>query len=151
MRIEKVTTATKIGTFKKTLTGPNLIDIDYHVGSKILTDDSPRIYLFVSDGVIKKIGGSASKGGIKATMSFYLYSQQGSPGVPGFVIHHLIRRELDAGKVVELYMITSPRVKADVNGLFGSYEVAIASFKEMEDICKSDYFKLEKRYPEDLS
>ena len=55
MRIEKVTTATKIGTFKKTLTGPNLIDIDYHVGSKILTDDSPRIYLFVSDGVIKKI------------------------------------------------------------------------------------------------
>ena len=148
LNINQVKTATKIGTFNKTTSGPNLISIEYHVASKILTDESPRIYLITSDDVIKKIGGSASKGGIKATMSFYLTSQQGSPGVPRFVIHHLIRRELDAGKKVELFMITSPRVMADVNGLFGTYEVAIASFKEMEDICKNDYFKLEKKYPE---
>ena len=148
MNVNQVKTAVKVGTFKALKSGPNLITIDYLLNNKDLLDESPRIYLITSDGVIKKIGGSASKGGIKATMSFYLTSQQGSPGVPRFVIHHLIRRELDAGKKVELFMITSPKVMADVNGLFGSYEVAIASFKEMEDICKSDYFKIEKNYPE---
>ena len=148
MNISQVKTATKIGTFKRTASGPNLIRIDYHANQDVLLDESPRIYLITSNQVIKKIGGSASKGGIKATMSFYLTSQQGSPGVPRFVIHHLIRRELDLGNSVELYMITSPRVLAEVNGLFGAYEVAIASFKEMEDICKADYFKLEKKYPD---
>ena len=148
MNINQVKTAKKVGTFKALKTGPNLITIDYQLNSTELLDDSPRIYLIASDEVIKKIGGSAAKGGIRATMSFYLTSQQGAPGVPRFVIHHLIRREIDAGKKVELYMITSPKVMANVNGLFSSYEVAIASFKEMEDICKSDYFKIEKRYPD---
>ena len=61
----------------------------------ILNDDIARIYLFVVDRIIKKIGGSAGKGGIKSTMSFYVSSMTGSPGVPRFVIHLLIAEELE--------------------------------------------------------
>lgn len=148
MQINQVKTARKVGDFVKKKSGPNLIDIKYVLPNSELIDDIPRIYLMTSNGIIKKIGGSASKGGIKATMSFYTNSQQGSPGVARFVLHHLIAEEIDAGNNVELFMITSPKVKAPVNGLFGAYEIAVASFKEMEDLCKKDYFEIEGKYPE---
>ena len=32
--------------------------------------------------------------------------------------------------------------------MFGSKKVEIASFKEMEDFCKSDYYSVENRYPD---
>jgi hypothetical protein len=124
----------------------NKIDIKYldTISKEELQDDSPRIYLMVVDNIIKKIGGSASKGGIKTTMAFYVTSMTGSPGVPRFVIHLLIERALKEGSKVELYMIKSPRVLAEVSGLFGTKKVEIASFKEMEDLCKSDYYITEK-------
>lgn len=98
--------------------------------------------------LLKKIGGSASKGGIKATMMFYVSAMTGSPGVPRFVIHLFIAKALIKKSKVELYMITSPKTLAKINGLFGSKKVEIASFKEMEDLCKSDYFLQEGRYPD---
>ncbi len=110
--------------------------------------DLPRVYLFVVDGVIKKIGGSSGKGGIKNTMNFYVSAMTGSPGVPRFVLHLLIEKELKKDRNVELYMITSPTCLAEVNGLFSSKKVEIASFKEMEDFCKADYFSVEKRFPD---
>ena len=150
MNIEEVKTATKIGDFLLREGHKNKIFLKYLSGlsKEILRDNSPRIYLFVQYGIIKKIGGSTGKGGIKATMNFYVSAMTGSPGVPRFVIHLLITETLNTGSKVELYMITSPRVVAKVNGLFGSKEVEIASFKEMEDLCKSEYFFKEKRYPE---
>jgi len=111
-------------------------------------DETPRVYLFVQNKIIKKIGGSSGKGGIKTTMSFYITSMTGSPGIPRFVIHLLIEKALKKGSKVELFMITSPRVMAEVNGLFGSKKVEIASFKEMEDFCKSDYYSREKKHPD---
>jgi hypothetical protein len=60
----------------------------------------------------------------------------------------LIEKELRAGRSVELYIITSPRVNATINGFFGQEIMEISSFKEMENLCKSDYFKSEKRYPD---
>jgi len=152
MKIDEVKTAKKVGDFKlRNDKSPNKIIIDYSTGEltdEQLKEDTPRVYLIVSDGEIKKIGGSASKGGIKATMSFYINAMQGSPGRPRFIIHRLIEEELKKGKNVELYMITSPRVKAKVAGLFDYEEVEVASFKEMEDKCKNDYYKKEGRYPD---
>ena len=74
----------------------NKIDLKYlpNLSDKILTDNSARIYLIVQDGIIKKIGGSASNGGIKATMVFYTSAMTGSPGVPRFIAHLLIARAL---------------------------------------------------------
>ena len=150
MDIKEVKTAKKLGDFVLKQNHRNKININYlpSIDKKILSDDSPRIYLFVEDGVIKKIGGSASKGGIKTTIQFYITSMTGSPGVPRFVIHLLIEKALKKGSKVELYMITSPRVLAEINGLFGCKKVEIASFKEMEDLCKSDYFSKEGCYPD---
>lgn len=150
MKINQVKTARKIGDFVLKKNHKNKIDIKYlpHVSKDVLNDDTARIYLFVVDEIIKKIGGSVSKGGIKATMNFYVSSMTGSPGVPRFVIHLLIAEALKKKSKVELYMITSPKVLANVRGLFGSKKVKIASFKEMEDLCKSDYFSREYRYPD---
>ena len=152
MNINEVKTAKKVGNFElRNDNNPNRITLNYSTGTltnQELREDTPRVYLIVSDKEIKKIGGSASKGGIKATMSFYVNAMQGSPGRPRFIIHRLIEEELLQNKEVELYMITSPRVMAKVAGLFDYEEVEVASFKEMEDKCKNDYFAKEGRYPD---
>lgn len=150
MNITEVTTARKIGDFVLRQASPNKIDIKYlsDIGLPTLTDNSARIYLFAQDDIIKKIGGSASKGGIKATISFYVSAMTGSPGRPRFILHRLIEDVLRAGSQLELYLITSPRTLATVNGLFSSHRVKIASFKEMENLCKKDYFSREGRYPD---
>lgn len=150
MYIQEVKTAIKLGYFILKQNNRNKIDINYlsTLNKEILIDNAPRVYLFVIDNIIKKIGGSSGKGGIKATMNFYLSAMTGSPGVPRFVLHLLITKALQDGSNVELYMITSPKVPAIINGLFGSKKVEIASFKEMEDFCKSDYFSRENRYPD---
>ena len=150
MHIEKVKTAIKIGDFVLRNKHKNKINIKYlsNIDKKILTNNSARIYLIVQDGIIKKIGGSASKGGIKTTMLFYISAMTGSPGVPRFIVHLLIAEALTKKSKVELYMITSPKTLAKINGLFGSKKVEIASFKEMENLCKSDYYSREKRYPD---
>lgn len=150
MKITEVKTARKIADFSLTTNSKQKITINYlsDIKNEYLTNNAPRIYLFVSNGIIKKIGGSAQQGGIKGTMNFYVNALSGSPGVPRFVIHHLIAEELSSNKKVELFMITSPPVKARINGLFESHELMVSSFKEMENICKSDYYNLEKRYPD---
>ena len=150
MNIKEVKTAVKIGDFVLRKNSKNKIDLKYLSGidKKTLTNNSARIYLFVQDGVIKKIGGSASKGGIKATMNFYVSAMTGSPGVPRFVLHLLLEKALKQKSKVELYMITSPRTLAKISGLFGYKRVEIASFKEMENLCKSDYFLIEHKYPD---
>ncbi|MFY9463189.1 MAG: hypothetical protein WAP52_03325 [Candidatus Sungiibacteriota bacterium] len=150
MNIREVTTSIKIGDFVLRRNHRNKIGINYLHGldNRILTDDSARIYLIVQDGIIKKIGGSASKGGIKATILFYISAMTGSPGVPRFIVHLLIEKALRGKSKMELFMITSPKTFAKISGLFGYKKVKIASFKEMEDLCKSDYYSKEKRHPD---
>ena len=149
MHIVDAKNAVKIGDFKLRSDHANKIKLDYlsSVPNSMLIDNAPRVYLLVVDGEIAKIGGSASKGGIKSTMSFYVNAMQGSPGVPRFVIHLLIEQALLDKRSVQLWMIVSPSVKAQVNGLTKVEYLDVASFKEMEDLCKREYFSLEGRYP----
>ncbi len=150
MNIKKVKTAIKIGDFILKENHRNKIDIRYlpNIDKKIINDDVARVYLFVENGVIKKIGGSDSKGGIRATMSFYVSAMTGSPGTSRFINHLLIFEGLNKNNKIELYMISSPKTLAKINGLFGQKEVEIASFKEMEDLCKADYYSVEHKYPD---
>lgn len=150
MNIKEVKTATKIGNFILKNKHKNKIELKYSpgLGNETLKDDSARVYLITQDGIIKKIGGSASKGGIKATMNFYTSAMTGSPGVPRFIAHLLIETALKKGSKLELFMITSPKTLAKVSGLFGYKKLKIASFKEMEDLCKFDYYSIEKKYPD---
>ena len=150
MNIKEVKTAIKIGDFILRQNHKNKIDIRYlsNIDKKILTDNSARIYLITQNEIIKKIGGSIQKGGIKGTVNFYTGAMTGSPGRPRFILHLLIEEALKNGSRVMLYMITSPKTLAMVNGLFGAKKMKIASFKEMEDLCKSDYYSREKKYPD---
>ena len=149
MNINSVKNANYIGEFfLRKDDNPNFIGIKYAAGRDILANEDGRVYLICSDGVIKKIGGSQSKGGIKSTISFYINSMQGSPGKPRFIIHLLIRDELQKGRSCKIYMITSPKVNSQIKGLFSKISMPIAAFKEMEDLCKSDYFSRMKRYPD---
>jgi hypothetical protein len=152
VKIDEVKTAKKVGNFRlKEGRDSNKITIDYSTGElteEELKDDSPRVYLIVSNREIKKIGGSTSKGGIKATISFYINAMQGSPGPSRYIIHRLIERELRGGKEVELYIInSSEKATVKIPGLFGEEETEISSFKEMENRCKEDYFQREGEYP----
>jgi len=150
MNIKKVKTAIKVGDFVLRKRDRNKIDFRYlpDLNKKVLSDDSARIYLITQNGIIKKIGGSIQKGGIRGTISFYISAMTGSPGRPRFIVHLLIEKALKSGSNVALYMITSPKTLAKVNGLFESKTMKIASYKEMEDLCKSDYYSKEKRYPD---
>lgn len=151
MNISKVKTAIKIGDFVLLPPGgKNKIGINYlpDISKEVLTDESARIYIFVQDGEIKKIGGSASLGGIKSTINLYVTAMTGSPGRPRYIVHLLIEEALKSGSKVELFMITSPKPYAIVKGLFETIKMKVASFKEMERLCESDYFSLEKRYPD---
>lgn len=149
MKIKEVKNAIKLGDFVLKQNSRNKIDIVYLsiINKDILSDETPRVYLFVVDGIIKKIGGSAGKGGIKATISFYTTSMTGSPGAPRFILHLLIAKALENKSKVELYMINSPKVTATIKGLIGSKEVEMASFKEMESFCKEEYLSKEGEYP----
>lgn len=150
MYIRDVKTAIKVGDFVLRKNHSNKIDIKYSstIDRKILSDNSARVYLIVQDSIVKKIGGSASKGGIRATMNLYTSAMTGSPGVPRFVLHLLIERALVNKSNVELFMITSPKTLATVSGLFGERKLEIASFKEMEDLCKFEYYSREGKYPD---
>lgn len=118
------------------------------LNNKILKDNSGRIYLIVSNGVIKKIGGSQSKGGIKTTLSFYQGGLQGGPSIRTYGIHLLMSEELEKGNKVEIYMITSQKAKMKTKGLFDEEEIEVSAFKDMEDKCKKDYVSKEGAYPE---
>ena len=150
MNIKDVKTSIKVGDFVLRKNNRNKIGIKYspNIDKKILTDDSARIYLITQDEIIKKIGGSIQKGGIKGTVSFYTGAMTGSPGRPRFILYLLIEEALKSKSKVALYMITSPKTLAEVSGLFGTKKMKIASFKEMEDLCKSDYYSREKKYPD---
>jgi len=150
MNIKNVKTAMKVGDFVLRKGNRNKIAFEYspNLNKKVLSDDSARIYLITQNGIIKKIGGSIQKGGIKGTISFYIGAMTGSPGRPRFIVHLLIEKAIKSGSNVALYMITSPKTLARVNGLFGSKNMKIASYKEMEDLCKSDYYSKEKSYPD---
>ncbi|HDQ23166.1 MAG TPA: restriction endonuclease [Candidatus Uhrbacteria bacterium] len=81
MNIKDVKTATKVGDFVLKKGNRNKIGFQYSsdLDKKALSDDSARIYLITQDGIIKKIGGSIQKGGIKGTISFYIGAMTGSP------------------------------------------------------------------------
>jgi hypothetical protein len=151
MNIDLVATATKVGTFvinnnpkTKATLKVEWEDLD----KSILQNDSGRVYLLVVDNVIRKIGGSVSKGGIKATMSFYASGNCGRPSIRSYGICVLIENELKSGKNVEIYMIQSEQVKAPVNGLFGTTQSMVSAFKEMETQCVADYVKIEGQHPD---
>ena len=116
---------------------------------EILKDRSGRVYLIVVNGLIYKIGGSVDKKGIIGTMGWYQNNAfTGGPSIRTHGIHILINREIEKGNQVEIYMILSNKVIAEIKGLFGvQLKLVSIDFKEMEDLCKNQYFQKCGQYP----
>ena len=149
MNIATVKTAILIGKFAlNDGTSKARLKLNYENHPKeVLKDDAGRVYLLVKNGEIMKVGGSVSKGGIKSTMSFYVSANTGRPSIRSFGINQLIYEALMKGEEVSVYMITSEQVSAPVKGFFGTKQMSISAFKEMEENCIADYVDSEGDFP----
>ena len=81
-------------------------------------------------------------------MSFYESANCGRPSIRSFGIQQLIYEEILLDRNVEIYMISSEQVSAPVKGLFGTEQLMISAFKEMEKKCLKDYVAIENKYPD---
>lgn len=150
MNIQSITTAIKVGEFVlNTGTSKARLRVQYeNLPKQVLTDNSGRVYILCVDDEVMKIGGSVGKGGIKSTLNFYNSGNTGRPSIRSFGINQLVWERLNEGKRVSIHMLTSEQVLAPVKGLFGSEEIYISAFKEMEQKCVSDYVAIEGKFPE---
>lgn len=121
--------------------------IDWFIGKDILKDTSGRVYFIVVNGIIKKIGGSADKGGIKSTINAYK-TEKGSPSFSRFGGHELITKELQNDNIVEFYMKISIKTDTMIRGLFSDKIYSISSYKESEEFCVEQYKEQTNTYPE---
>jgi hypothetical protein len=113
--------------------------LDWCIDADLQKDERGRVYLFVSDEEIMKLGGSQGKGGIKSTMSFYITALSGNPSLRSFGIHKHIEQELLKGRKVDVYCLWGSQITSKVPGLFDSTSMIVSPFKEMERNCVDDY------------
>ena len=157
LTIENVKTAILVG--RCVLRGPNnttrqLWKMEWEAQhSDLIRSNNGRIYVMVArsrsgKGIIRKIGKSECRGGLRSTMSFYQGGLGGSPSLRSFGIHHLIANELTAGNEFEIWGIWSEPVAVMVPGLFDITEMFITpSIHSMEAKCRDDYKRIMGDFP----
>ena len=153
MKIEKAKHFIKVASFEKNKNAKskNLIKVKYldNITQELRKDPRSFIYIFTINKVIKKIGASESKHGMKGTFSFYDNARSGRPGSTRFVLHGLIHKEIEKGKKIEIYVMWGDLYKTKIKGLYSEKVVKVCSSKlELERLCKEDYFKAENKYPD---
>ena len=151
MNITDVKTAIKVGSAVRIFNdNKKTWNVKWVDGNQdLLTNTSGRVYLITSNGLIKKIGGSQDKGGIKGTLKWYSDSAlSGGPSIRTHGIHTFIKEELDNGNEVEFFVIVSDKISVPVKGLFGEEEIlSNVNFKDMENKCKQDYLNVMGELP----
>ncbi len=151
MLISEAVTAIKVAdVIKNPKNTQPLIVFDYnnYQTRQVLRNTAGRVYLLISDGVIKKIGYSQDRGGIQGTLTSYQGGMGGRPSIRTMGIHLLLNAEVELGRNVEVYMILADKQSMKVKGLFGEKDIPVSPTIEMEGLCKQDYLDREGRYPE---
>lgn len=124
-------------------------DIDYKCSKDIQKKENGRIYLIVVNNKIYKIGSSASKGGIKATLGCYITGLGGSPSIRTMGIPVLIQELLDAGNEIKIYALFNDQIQVVTYGLSSvKEETTYPDVKSMEEACRVDYKNIYGKYPE---
>ena len=124
-------------------------DIDYKCSKDIQKKENGRIYLIVVNNKIYKIGSSASKGGIKATLGCYITGLGGSPSIRTMGIPVLIQELLDAGNEIKIYALFNDQIQVVTYGLSSvKEETTYPDVKAMEEACRVDYKNIYGKYPE---
>ena len=124
------------------------IDYDDDLPKGFVNRHMAFAYFFVVDGEIYKIGQSECKGGIKGCMNFYLKSGQDDPSITRFAINSMIRKELQKGKCVEVFVKYIDPIQIEIPTLTGTtIENVVAGGKSMEENMLSQYKKNKGEYP----
>lgn len=155
MKISEVKTAFKIADVEF-VAGSTKLKFNYlknlrdengkSLPQSILTQNVARVYLIVVDGVIKKIGGSQAKGGIKNTLEIYRDGGvKGRPAIRSYGVWYFLYCTILEGKKIEFYMIYQENFEKEIKGLFGLKNVknAYISYKLIEECCVADYLACE--------
>ena len=152
MKIEKATNSFKVADVllnNRKTKAKILFDFKEYQPPEILRDKRGRVYIFVINGKIKKIGYSTDKKGIRGTLGAYQSGLSGNPSDRTHGIHLMTYDEIKKGNKVEIYMIlsdwTSP---VKVNGLFGCEKMRISPSHDMEKLCLRQYYEIEGKYPD---
>lgn len=135
---------------------------EYHFPMKYRTLNEGRIYFIIvkskdileldlNDDLqyIKKIGASGDKGGIKATLGFYIGGNTGSPSIRSFGINLLMYNELVSGNIIEIWVQFIENGKANLS-VFD--EVIDGEFpldpRPFEKIFVDKFYEKEGKYPD---
>jgi len=119
-------------------------DLDENLKTNMLS----IVYFIVVNKDIYKIGMTMGKGGIKSCLDFYLSAGTDEPGYNRFTINWLLRKELNNGKEVEVYMMYEEPIKMQVKTLTSYTECSVLiDGKILEHNCKEDYKKIYGNYP----
>jgi len=134
---------------EKTTNSKGKWKLEYVCEKEIQKKENGRIYFIIVDDEIYKIGSSECKGGIKNTFAFYEGGLGGSPSIRTFGIHLLIQEQLNLGKTIKIYALFIEPIKVIIHGLLSSVEkITYPQIKEMEDLCREDYKKINGKYPQ---
>lgn len=119
MEIKDCKNAVKVGTFylgydkKKEM--KNEFRWEENFTSEMKNDNSTRVYIITSNSVIKKIGTSQDKGGIRNTLKIYENGGRGGrPSIRSYGIYKLINKELSDGKEVCVFYIKQEKIKVNI-------------------------------------
>jgi hypothetical protein len=120
----------------------SLWNCDFCIDEQSLRDDRGRCYAIVVDGIIKKIGLTEDRAGIK-NIAGYCCGNGGTPSKRTTGIHYYIGKELLNGKVVELWCIWAPSVPVSVAGLSAGDNIIDSEYsisaRPLEQNCINNY------------
>lgn len=125
------------------------LSCNWYIDKDMQKWDNSRIYFIVVNDIIKKIGGSGCKGGIRSTLSFYNSANQGKPSISRYGIQKLIIDCLNRGDIVDVYVMFLDPIEVNIQGLNGNKKCKVnLSFKEMESLCIKDYVDINDKFPD---
>jgi hypothetical protein len=150
MNISNVTNAQRVGSIVLSSSHDKKLSIvvDENLSRRDFTDNTGRVYFITVNGEIKKIGGSQSKGGIKATISAYLGGFAKGMSPRSYCGWNYMRQQIEQGNEVEFWFILAPTITATVPSMSGYREQEIAlDYHAIESACVSEYLEQEEDYP----
>lgn len=127
---------------------PDKWNILYTNNDLIKTNKNNRIYIIVVNDIIKKIGSSCAKGGIKDTFRHYI-NPGNSASIRTTGINRLILLELKQKNNVEFYCRYNKSKKEIIQGLTSDIEIDVCSnILYTEKLCLRDYYHHFKQFPD---
>jgi hypothetical protein len=150
MEISHVTNAQRVGHITLSTTHDKKLALitDPGISRDRLRDDTGRVYFITVNSVIKKIGGSQSKGGIQATIAAYLGGFAKGMSPRSYCGWNYIRQQILEGNHVEFWFILAPMTTAKIPTMNGFIEQTIAvDFHQIETACVAEYVEIMKDYP----